>query len=424
MQTRLIQSRNELQQLAPAWNRLLANSDTCLPTLRAEVLAHWLRHFCYEHCFRAILVEDGHELVAALPLIQTRKAGFLPVATLPGNAWAETANLLVARNCDTPTVCDALAAEIRAQPEALLWMDGVRYEQSGWRELVNAMNRQKSNTVVELQYHVGLIEIENDWESYHSRLSKGFRKKMRKATREAKQQGELEYISMRNLDASQIRNALQAGFEVEHKSWKSSSRTSVLATEGMLEYYIESAEILAQAGEMEILNLQIGGNLVAFEMGYVSQGTYFSFKVGYDSQYAKLSPGQLLVSHQLESYNTNQDRRWIDAIGVMSDATAKWATHSIPKGRMILSTGRCGNQLIKTYRNLMPTYRELRKIKKAVPDPILGAGPRRTSAIDTPLAIETDQPTRNDKQPGSGQQSPDRPHANASEEFECLVAAE
>ncbi len=376
MQFRLIRNVEELSQIAEAWNRLLAKSDVSLPTLRAEVLIHWARFFRCEEDFSAIVVEDGNAIVAALPLMHRVKKKILPVATLAKSDWAETADLLMARDCDHSKASWEMAKAIRNLNVPLLWIDGVPFDNPSWQALIVAMNDQNLKTHVELKHYVGLVEIEKDWERYHQRLSKGHRKKLRKANRLALLQGQLHFMVLRNLSQSQIRAALQEGFEVEHRSWKSESGTSVLATDGMLDYYVESAMILADAGALEILNLRLDGKLIAFEMGYVGKGTYYSFKIGYDAEFASLSPGQLLMAHQIEACIDGQDRRWIDTVGIMSDATSKWATHCAPRGRVMLSTGVLGNQVIKANQHLVPLYRKLRQRDVQVHLPKLGPGPQ------------------------------------------------
>ena len=302
MQTRTLRSIDELIRCREAWDELLEGSDVSFPTLRAEVLTLWLQHFGHEKAFCAVVVEEDGQFLAALPMLRETKLGVLPVLSLARNEWADTADLLMSRTCDRPAVAAELVREISGLRECLFWADDVRFQSPAWESLRQAATESGFQTNQELKHYVGLVETDDDWEAYLKRLSSGHRKGMRKADRTANSRGQLEFTSLRRLQGTQIRAALEEGFEIENRSWKSANGTSVMAIPGMLDFYIQSAALLAEVSELEILNLRLDGQLIAFEMGYHARGTYYSAKVGYDSDFAKLSPGQLLMFHQIQSY--------------------------------------------------------------------------------------------------------------------------
>ena len=65
---------------------------------------------------------------------------------------------------------------------------------------------------------------------------------------------------------------------------------------------------------------------IAFEYGWSERGVYYTPKVGFDDDYSRFSPGQLLRYFVLEDAFLRADRRAIDYLGPISEATAKWTT--------------------------------------------------------------------------------------------------
>lgn len=83
----LIQSVNELREIASTWDELWQRSEATLPLARSEPVADWLQEFAAGEFF-ALIVKDEEKLVAALPLVGCRVGKVLTPGTLPGNAWS------------------------------------------------------------------------------------------------------------------------------------------------------------------------------------------------------------------------------------------------------------------------------------------------------------------------------------------------
>src|SRR3954466_3408393 len=75
----------ELLAAAGAWNDLWHRTSGVLPTGRAEFVANWVDHFAPQKSFAAIAVEQDGQFIAALPLVEQRKARCVRVGGLPQN---------------------------------------------------------------------------------------------------------------------------------------------------------------------------------------------------------------------------------------------------------------------------------------------------------------------------------------------------
>jgi hypothetical protein len=101
---------------------------------------------------------------------------------------------------------------------------------------------------------------------------------------------------------------------------------------------------------------------------------YYTPKVGFDSEYSRFSPGQLLRYLLLKETFPRPDRQAVDFLGPLSEATAKWTTRTYPISRLVVATSAIGKLQLKSYRALAQLRRKLRGQKMAAPDLKIVAG--------------------------------------------------
>ena len=100
-----------------------------LPTARAELIAQWVERFAPLAGFRALVVEDQGQWVAALPLVERRVARVLTAGTLPANPWSPGGTLL----CDASlaaeqSIADRLVEAMQRLPWHVLWLEEALWE--------------------------------------------------------------------------------------------------------------------------------------------------------------------------------------------------------------------------------------------------------------------------------------------------------
>ena len=79
-QLEVLNSIEQLLDNASAWDRLWERSPVTLPTVRAELIAEWVTHFAPAARFHGLVVRQGAEMVAGLPIIGRRVGGMLNLA--------------------------------------------------------------------------------------------------------------------------------------------------------------------------------------------------------------------------------------------------------------------------------------------------------------------------------------------------------
>jgi CelD/BcsL family acetyltransferase involved in cellulose biosynthesis len=383
------ESAAALRAAAPAWNDLWHRTTGVLPTGRAEFVANWIEHFAPQQKFVAVGVEQDGQLVAALPLIEQRKAKFLRAGMLPRNDWCWGGSLLVDQTADTTQALQLLLGECRKLGWPLLWFDAAQLQDKSWQALLAAAETMGLSHLQRERFTIGTIEIadqlNHDWKAYEKAWSGNHRRHMRKALRRSDEEGGVELDIRTPKTAAEIEPLLREGFEVEHRSWKGREGTSVLASPAMWKYYLDESALLAAAGVLELVFLRFRGKAIGFEYGWSSRGIYYTPKVGFDDEFSRFSPGQLLRNLLLEDFFKQPECLAVDFLGPLSEATAKWSTRTYPISRLVIATGAVGKSLLWAEQNIFRRLRNAQR-KDAVPAelPIVSLEPKG----NRPLAAE------------------------------------
>ncbi len=329
--------RVNLEQSAD-WDGLWSASSASLPTLRRDCLVHYVRTFSKPQSFAAATVRRSDRLVAALPLISRSRAGLPSTLSLPTNPWMKCGDLLVDQAfSNDSTVFDELAVQILHWPGWMLDFQWIT-PTADWDQLLEAFRRRGCQIDRRRQFDVGLIDVRGNWDDYYAGLSKGHRKKLRSRWRQLQQLGPVTLQRHRRIGNSKQLSALMTEvIRIEKSGWKGQQGSAIGSRPEIERFYRQVARTLDQAGLVEIHMLCVAGRPVAFDLGYLADHTWYSHKVGYDSEFANYSPGQLLLYQQLQRWFTDDQVRQVDTMGIFSDATAKWTRQTRPAHRYRIS---------------------------------------------------------------------------------------
>lgn len=120
-----------------------------------------------------------------------------------------------------------------------------------------------------------------------------------KKQRRAEHVGELSY-EMHEPGPGEVEPLLALVIEVESRSWKRDSGNALAANAGLRAFFQAYARHAAQAGVLRIAVLRIGETPAAVQLHAESHGALNQLRIGYDDQFARVSPGQLLMLHTVD----------------------------------------------------------------------------------------------------------------------------
>ncbi len=338
-------SSEQLRAWAGAWDDLWQRSESCLPLSRAESVAQWCEHFAPRAALRVLAVRQGRELVAALPLVERRVAPGVTIAEMPSNPWSICGDLLVDPAVQEAAL-DSLMQQLGQLPCSLLRLSPVELDSARWQAFRSAVDRAALAHAEQTHYGVGRLTLRGEWSEFMAQASGNHRRYLRKAQRRADAAGKLSLHVIDSPPREQLAALLERGFAVEDRSWKGREGTSVVRTPGMLAYFTQQAEQLAHWGQLRLVFLELNGEPIAFEYGYLAKGVYFTPKVGYDESFSSLCPSQLLRSQLFEHSFDEGDVQQVDFWGPESDATLRWSNGRYTMGRIALATARPMSRLM------------------------------------------------------------------------------
>ena len=345
---------NDDGEIATKWDCLWERSEVQMPTSRWEHLQLWFETFAPTAKRRAVIVEHAGEWVAAFPLVASRLKGIVPIWDMPYSSWTPSPELMIDRGLATEHAAyDQLFAGLAKLSRPIFRLSELSRSNGVGDQFLAAALRAGRVTDVGLRFEVGQIAIRGrdaasaNFKAFQAQLSGNFRRKIGKMLRRAEGLGGVELRVERPRDPQDVKHWMAIGLEIENRGWKGANGSSAIAVPGMVQYYIQQAQLQADRNELTLLFLQHRGESIAFEYGWTLNRTYFSPKIGYDEAYGHLSPGHLLMHFWIERMFASDEYDTFDFSGPVADATLNWLTKKYSVSRVVASTGFSGDQLLR-----------------------------------------------------------------------------
>lgn len=308
-------------------DELWRSANGQLPTTLPACTRLFARSFFPDAMLSVVASDVEDRSSSAITMIISRQFG-LRVARLPVNEWMKCGDLLVRDGIDAGDSLNSLCERILELGANIHDFNWVR-EGSGWTSLMESFRNRGCHVDQRVMFDVGLIDIAGDWDEYWRSRSKNHRKQMNSAWKGLGECGALQFERHRNIACpNQLNKLMDEAIAIEHGSWKGASGSSIRSRPEIEEFYRGIGGELNRRGMLELHFLRVGERAIAFEWGYQRNGVYHSHKIGYDREYARFSPGQLLLFAQLQEFFSTGDVRQVDTMGILSQATARWTTGS------------------------------------------------------------------------------------------------
>ena len=313
LEVRSLLSLEEMEALAPAWDRL-ARACGAPPVASPAFLLPWYRHRArHDHpVLLAIQNRDG-DLVALLPLlVGRRRRGHLPVALLQcatRNAWAPGVTALLHPGADQELLAGCLARRALALPdwriaEFFPLEPGGPFEGALRREIVR--QRLRATSFPPATSAAIVLEGAEDESALLARFTRGRRQRVRKGWARIAA-GELVVREVRSPRA--LGEALDDVFTIAEASWQGQQGTSIASSPESRAFYREACLRLARSGQLDLWILLEGNRPVAFDLQVVDGAFAWSLHRGYVPEAAPLGPGVILLGEALRRHLRRGVRR-------------------------------------------------------------------------------------------------------------------
>ena len=142
---------------------------------------------------------------------------------------------------------------------------------------------------------------------------------------------------------SQIAEFLVESATISQQSWQAKRiGVRVRADEKQLKQLTQ----LAQLGALRCYLLHSKGRPVAFSIGTQWNGRYLLEETGYNTSYAKFSPGTVLLLRMLEDMFEHDTPQWLDFGGGDGDYKRLFGNHSTQSGTLLMISRRVWPRMV------------------------------------------------------------------------------
>ena len=293
----IIDTWEKFGALEPEWNHLLTESDLDIPLMTFEWFSCWWQSYGAKNTLAVIVVRQGNEAVAIVPLMRTAFAWRgIPVRALTfmANYHSLRTGCVAAREVRGlgSFIFDTLRA--RMDPFDLLLFDYVPKPSRTAALLEEALGDRRFFHVVYPGARSPYIKVEGTWQSYLQTRQKSLREKVNYMSNVLKRHGTVDIVTYRTCQGQDIERALENMLAISRGTWKYCQNTAIASSLEDTRFYTLLARKAAEKGWLNLWIMSLEGKPAAFVYNLEYKNRVFGLKTGFDDRYRKSAPGKYL----------------------------------------------------------------------------------------------------------------------------------
>ena len=136
------------------------------------------------------------------------------------------------------------------------------------------------------------LDLSGTWNDFEASISKNFRQTVKRRRRQLEREGTLEIVAYDG--TSRLASLLREGFGVEPSEWKAAAGTAIASNPRTELFYSGVAGWATRRGWLRLVFMRLDDKPIAFRLDLQTDDTLFHVKGGFDTAYARFSPGNVL----------------------------------------------------------------------------------------------------------------------------------
>jgi len=181
-----------------------------------------------------------------------------------------------------------------------------------WRALTKALEQSGRRSFAPRRFERAVLRRRVCGDAFITEaLSHKGAKELRRLERRLAEAGPLEYAALEH--AGQAEQWIADFLELEARGWKGRGASALASTAAGRLFFTRAARAAARHGRLMMLGLRLAGRWIALKCNFVSGEGAFAFKIAYDEDYAKFSPGVLLELENIRRFHSRPELRWMDS---------------------------------------------------------------------------------------------------------------
>jgi len=142
-------------------------------------------------------------------------------------------------------------------------------------------------------------------------LSSKHRKMIRRQERQLSEIGRLEYDELTPDDDVAV--WIEEFLQLEASGWKGRENTAIASDESDQGYFRTIAKEAFRRGRLSMLALRLDGRPIAYKCDFPAGRGLFTFRIAFDENYARNSPGMLLEIENVRRLHARSQIEWVDS---------------------------------------------------------------------------------------------------------------
>lgn len=292
-------SSNQIEALAPAWNKLIRHGRYAEPFFQPYWFEAFANSFARTIECGLLTVRSQEKLVGIMPLMTRRSVfGGMPVRTLR--------SLSGIHSCRFDFVIDAAHEDEVAQhawgalSSKLSW-DAIEVlnvpEDGAFHKLMRYAKQDHHLTATWSTLHSPYLDLprnSTDPFEYCPIRYKHYRKRLRGCRRKIEKEGALRFVQTTDFSESIFSQFLA----LESSGWKGKNGGAIACNQNAIEFYRHALTSAGKAGHIRFTSMTVNDRTIAMDLGLLTENRFYcSPKVAYDEEFSRYSPGHVLNQH-------------------------------------------------------------------------------------------------------------------------------
>lgn len=285
-----------LEQLGGEWSDLMRRAPSATPFQSPEWIITWWKYFGMGR-LRIIVVRAGGRLAGLAPLFISHTGEGQPREfRIMGTGITDYLDFLLEPELNltgTSLIFDHLAST--ASEWDICDFQELRPDSS----LLGIQFSKTLHTCRLIQERCPVLRLPDSADKYYRSLPGSFVARMSRAKKSLK---DAELVEA---DAPTLSYFMNELFRLHGASWKERGQSGVLSDTAVRLFHQEVAARFMSSGTLRLFGLQHGEKLIAVIYAFVSGSRLFFYLGGYDPEFARLSPGTVLMALVIENAISN-----------------------------------------------------------------------------------------------------------------------
>jgi CelD/BcsL family acetyltransferase involved in cellulose biosynthesis len=341
-QVERIQTESEFFGLKEAWISLVEEIPNAPIFLTWQWISTWWRHYGEEGALWILVVRDESGAILGIAPWMRLHNGFGPFAVrriaFIGSGIVYPAHLdLLAKPGAEDAVCAAVLRYLEQERSAwdLLELTALAHNSLLRSALATRDGAYRERDPMPCPYTI----LPDSWEAFaQETLSAAMRRNLRYYRRrlERDHPGEVRFEQV--ADAEEVLPALDALVRLHQKRWTQQGQHTALSESCFVAFHKELAATLLAHDWLRLCQLKVGDQVIASNYCFRYRGVLYGYQKGFDPEWERYSPGQILQAYQVEQAIEEGTREFDMLHGPA--AKAEWAHESRADAQIVFGQNR------------------------------------------------------------------------------------